>query len=162
MLSYEEASHLPPSLRERLTTIDGERCFILVRGKENEINRDIFITQKDVRELQLAKGAIRAGIEILLKKKGLSNEDLDGIFLAGAFGNYIRRDSALRIGLLPPLPIDKIYPVGNAAGRGAMMALISPRMLKRAEEIARKCQYIELSALPEFTDFFMDAMYFPL
>ena len=162
MLSYEEASHLPPSLRERLTTIDGERCFILVRGRENEINRDIFITQKDVRELQLAKGAIRAGIEILLNKKGLSVDDLDGIFLAGAFGNYIRRESALRIGLLPPLPIDKIYPVGNAAGRGAMMALISPRMLKRAEEIARNCHYIELSALPEFTNYFMDAMYFPI
>jgi uncharacterized 2Fe-2S/4Fe-4S cluster protein (DUF4445 family) len=162
MLSYEEAPHLPSSLRERLKTVDGERCFILVRGNENAINRDIFITQKDVRELQLAKGAIRAGIEILLKERGLSKDDLDGIFLAGAFGNYIRRESALRIGLLPSLPIDKIYPVGNAAGRGAMMALISPRLLKRAEEIARNCQYIELSALPEFTNYFMDAMYFPL
>ncbi|MGC8842732.1 MAG: ASKHA domain-containing protein, partial [bacterium] len=119
-------------------------------------------TQKDIRELQLAKGAMRAGIEILLKDRGISKDDIDGVFLAGAFGNYIRKESALQIGLLPPLPLDKIYPVGNAAGRGAMMALVSPRILRKAEAIARGCQYIELSALPEFSNFFMDAMYFPI
>jgi len=161
MLSYEEASHLSPPLRERLKTEEGERCFLLARGSENGLGKDIFITQKDVRELQLAKGAIRAGIEILLRERGLNKEDIDGVFLAGAFGNYIRRESALRIGLLPSLPIDKIYPVGNAAGRGAMISLVSSRLLKRAEEIARICHYIELSALPEFANYFMDAMYFP-
>ncbi|MGB9876540.1 MAG: ASKHA domain-containing protein [bacterium] len=162
MLSFEEASSLSPSLRERLKIEEGERCFVLSWGRENGLGRDIYITQKDIRELQLAKGAMRAGIEILLKDRGISKDDIDGVFLAGAFGNYIRKESALQIGLLPPLPLDKIYPVGNAAGRGAMMALVSPRILRKAEAIARGCQYIELSALPEFSNFFMDAMYFPI
>lgn len=161
MLSYEEGEKLPPSLRERLTTCQGERCFVLSRGEENLLGRDIFISQRDVRELQLAKGAMRAGIEILLKKKGIEADDLEGVFLAGAFGNYIRKESALAVGLLPPLPLDKIFMVGNAAGRGAMMALASPFYLRQAEEIVKNCHYIELSALPEFTNYFMDAMSFP-
>lgn len=161
MLSQTEAGKLPPSLRERLITCEGERCFVLSRGEENALGRDIFISQRDVRELQLAKGAMRAGIEILLRKRGLEAKELEGIFLAGAFGNYIRRESALAVGLLPTLPLDKIFMVGNAAGRGAMMALALPRSLKQAEKIARNCHYIELSALPEFTSYFMDAMSFP-
>lgn len=161
MLSPDEANALPPALRERLKIEGGERCFVLSKAEENALGRDIFISQRDVRELQLAKGAMRAGIEILLKERGITAEELEGVFLAGAFGNYIRRESALAVGLLPPLPLDKIFMVGNAAGRGAMMALVLPSVLKRAEEIARSCHYIELSALPEFTNYFMDAMAFP-
>ncbi|MBC7327120.1 DUF4445 domain-containing protein [bacterium] len=161
MLNEEEAKFLPSCLRERLRTCEGERCFVLSPRGENALGEDIYISQRDVRELQLAKGAMRAGIEILLKKWGIGLDELAGVFLAGAFGNYIRKESAVAVGLLPPLPLNKIYMVGNAAGRGAMMALASPRYLRKAEEIARKCRYIELSALPEFTNHFMDAMSFP-
>lgn len=161
LCSPEEAERFPPTLRERLKICEGEKCFVLSKAEENALGRDIFLSQRDIRELQLAKGAMRAGIEILLKKRGVKVEELEGVFLAGAFGNYIRSESALRVGLLPDLPLDKIYMVGNAAGRGAMIALAFPRILKVAEEIARNCHYIELSALPEFTNYFMDAISFP-
>ncbi len=161
MLSPEEAEGFSPALRERLLIYEGDRCFVLSRAEENALGRDIFISQRDVRELQLAKGAMRAGIEILLKEMGIEARQLEGVFLAGAFGNYIRRESALTVGLLPPLPLDKIFMVGNAAGRGAMMALALPSALRRAEEIARNCHYIELTASPEFTNYFMDGMLFP-
>ncbi len=159
--SREELKSLPTSLRDRIIEHNGERCFVLVRGEESGTRKDIYITQRDIRELQLAKAAIRAGIEILLGRRGIEARDLDGVFLAGAFGNYIRRESALIIGLLPSLPLDKIHLVGNAAGRGAMMSLLSPRLLKEAEKIASCAQYIELSALPEFANYFMEAMGFP-
>lgn len=159
--SREELKSLSSSLRDRIIEKNGERYFVLTRKNESATGEDIYITQRDIRELQLAKAAIRAGIEILLDRRGIEAGDLDGVFLAGAFGNYIRRESALRIGLLPSLPLDKIRLVGNAAGRGAMMSLLSPRLLKEAEKIASSAQYIELSALPEFANYFMEAMSFP-
>ena len=90
-----------------------------MKGKETENGKPLYLTQRDIREVQLAKAAIFAGIKILLKEVNIPLEDIQEILLAGAFGNFIDKKSAVRIGLLPNLPLKKIESVGNAAGRGA-------------------------------------------
>ena len=133
-------------------------CFILSPQTDNY--EAVMITQKDIRELQLAKGAIRTGIEILLREAGITVKDIDEIMLAGAFGNYIDKRSALSLGLLPDLPIDKIRTVGNAAGTGAKMALMSDSLLKEAEIISRKVRHIELSTRIDFHELFIEYLTF--
>ena len=134
--------------------------FILVPAKESETGEDIVLTQGDLRELQLAKGAIYAGLMILLKEAGINENDLDQVLLAGAFGNYVRKESALRIGLLPQLPPDKIVAVGNAAGDGSRMALASKTVRERALNLPQKVEHLELSTRPDFQDIFIDALPF--
>lgn len=107
--------------------------------------RSIDITQADVREVQLAKGAIRAGVEILKKDLGIKDDDISEVLLAGAFGNYIRPESAIRIGLIPDIPLDKIRFIGNAPLMGAELALCSRRAMDEALEISQKVEYINLS-----------------
>lgn len=141
----------PGSLKARIVEGESGYDFVLTEG--------IRITQKDVRELQLAKGAIRAGIEVLRREMGVEDGELR-VFLAGAFGNYINRNSALRIGLLPPVDEEKVVPVGNAAGEGAKLVLRSRRELERAQEIARKVRYVELSARPELMELLTEYMLF--
>jgi len=132
------------------------REFILV---EQEGNRPaITFTQKDVRELQLAKGAIRTGIEVLLGKNGLAADDIDRVIVAGAFGTYLDLASARAIGLLPGLPPDRFRQVGNAAGMGARMALLSRTRRAEAQAIAGRVHYIELAADPQFSQIFAWAM----
>jgi len=140
------------NLLDRIVAMDGTYGFILAR----EGSRQITLTQRDVRELQLAKGAIRAGISILLKEFGIGENDIDEILLAGAFGSFINPASARSIGLVPPLPIQRITAVGNAAGQGAIMALLSTELRSEADEIARVVQYVELSAHPDFMEQFID------
>jgi uncharacterized 2Fe-2S/4Fe-4S cluster protein (DUF4445 family) len=148
------ASQLHASLARRLVREDGSVGFSLARRGR----RSLLLTQGDVRELQLAKGAIRAGISILLDEYGIGHEDLEEVLLAGAFGSYINPSSALSIGLVPPVPRDRIAAVGNAAGQGAVMALLSTRFREEAAGIARSVEYVELSARPDFMDQFMEAM----
>jgi uncharacterized 2Fe-2S/4Fe-4S cluster protein (DUF4445 family) len=112
-----------------------------------------------VREVQLAKAAIRAGIRILVSRFGMTELDLDRVLLAGAFGNYIRPASAVRIGLLPNVPLDRIQSVGNAAASGAQLLLISDECRHRAAALARKIQYIEIAHEKDFADTFADAMF---
>ena len=112
---------------------------------------DIYLTQKDIREIQLAKSAIYSGMKILLKRRGLDFKDMDALFLAGGFGNYINVESALRIGLLPGELAGKIYTVGNSAGIGALQYLKSTGFAERAETIAEKTNYLELSHDTDFT-----------
>ncbi len=107
-------------------------------------------TQKDVEQLQLAKAAIRTGIDVLLSRNGLSKDDIDEVVLAGAFGTYLDVNSAVAIGLLPRIPAEKIRQVGNAAGMGAKLALISETKRKEAQELAKKVRYIELVGDPSF------------
>jgi uncharacterized 2Fe-2S/4Fe-4S cluster protein (DUF4445 family) len=121
----------------------------------------ITLGQKDVRELQLAKGALRAGVEVLLARLGRRAADLERISLAGAFGSYVSPVAARAIGLIPPLPLARVESVGNAAGRGSRLALASVEARRRAEALARRIEYVELSADPRFTDAFMEAMAFP-
>ena len=147
-------------LLKRLRTAEKGQEFVLVYGEENDRGEDIVITQSDLRELQLAKGAIYAGLQFLLTEAGITATDLESIFLAGAFGNYIRIESAITIGLLPQLDIERIISVGNAAGDGAKLALISGQIRKRAQKIKEKVDYVELSTRKEFQKVLINSLAF--
>ncbi len=123
--------------------------------------RDVVITQKDVRQVQLAKGAIKAGIEILMRKLNISLDDVDEVLLAGAFGNYIKKENAIRIGLIPDFPLDKVHFIGNAAAVGSKMALMSKEAREEAVRISKSTEYVELAIDPNFQNEFMEAMMFP-
>lgn len=143
---------LPPANLSRIIEQGGQPAFRLADK--------VILTQQDIRELQLAKAAIRAGIKLLQKKIGLEDDRLKQILLAGAFGNYIRRESALRIGLLPAVPLERIHFVGNAASSGAQMLLLSSQARTQAKELARKIEYIEIAHQPDFQTVFADFMLF--
>jgi uncharacterized 2Fe-2S/4Fe-4S cluster protein (DUF4445 family) len=149
---------LPPAIASRLCEHEGQPAFYLTRGR-NPSQSAVLLTQRDVREVQLAKGAIRAGIRILLGRSDMSDLDLDRVLLAGAFGNYIRPASAVRIGLLPGVPLDRIRSIGNAAASGAQMLLISDECRERAARLARRIQYVEIAHEKDFADVFADAMF---
>ncbi len=152
----ENTSHLPGGLRERLRRgPDGPEFVLSPDGL-------VAITQKDIRELQLAKGAIHAGIRILLRELGAAAEDIDEVLLAGAFGNFISKRSALIIGLLPAVEPDKIIPVGNAAGDGAYLSLVSKAERERAFRLARTAEHVELSARKDFQEEFIASLGFSL
>ncbi len=123
--------------------------------------RDICLTQKDVRSLQLASGAIRAAINILLKTAGVSFPDIHKIFVAGGFGNFIRRSHAKRIGMLPPLPDSRIFYIGNTSLVGAKYVLLSADMLAEVEKIISEVQFVDVSSDIEFQMEFASAMIFP-
>ena len=137
---------------QRVIRKEGSSGFLLVSEKESPKRFPVILTQNDVRELQLAKGAIRAGIEILLKKLGLEEGQIDEVLLAGAFGSNIDPTSAQNIGLIPTLPKAKMRSVGNAASLGAIMALVSQESWREAEEISRNLEYVELAVFPNFQD----------
>ncbi|MFH1715957.1 MAG: ASKHA domain-containing protein [Planctomycetota bacterium] len=148
---------LPPAIFSRIRQQHGQPAFCLA---ENGDAGTVLLTQRDIRETQLAKAAIRAGIRLLQKKMGLKDSDIKHILLAGAFGNYIRRDSALRVGLLPSVDVDRIRFVGNAAASGAQMILLSRRWREKAGELARRIEYIEIAHEPDFQTFFADSLIF--
>jgi uncharacterized 2Fe-2S/4Fe-4S cluster protein (DUF4445 family) len=148
---------LPAAVFARLCDSDGQPAFRL--AYDGQVGQPgVILTQRDIREVQLAKGAILAGIRILMNKLGLTELDLDRILLAGAFGNYIRPASAVRIGLLPNVPLDRIQSVGNAAATGAQMLLISDECRQRAARLAKRIQYVEIAHEGTFSDLFADAM----
>jgi uncharacterized 2Fe-2S/4Fe-4S cluster protein (DUF4445 family) len=119
----------------------------------------ITISQKDVRELQLAKAAIRAGIQALVLAEGLTENDIEQVVIAGAFGTFIDISSAVTIGMLPNLPLERFSQVGNAAGTGARLALISTTQRAKADDIAQRDGYIELASVPNFQITFAEATY---
>ena len=133
--------------------------FVLVQKENTAHGEDISISRRDVNEIQLAKAAIRTGIDILIEAAMIQPGDLQKIIIAGAFGTYIRLESAIRIGLLPNLPVERFTQVGNAAGMGAKQTLVSAGLLRLAEDLAREVNYIELTTHPEFQRKFLDAMY---
>jgi uncharacterized 2Fe-2S/4Fe-4S cluster protein (DUF4445 family) len=140
---------------------DGQFDFMLVDGDETAGGQPLLLTQRDIREVQLANGAIRAGIAILLDMAGLSASDLGSVLLAGAFGNFIRRSNALRIGMLPDVPHDRIRFVGNTASFGAKRVLLSTDQADYARAILRKTEHVDLSLRPDFQMAFSEAMMFP-
>ncbi len=156
----ENPEKVPSRFKKRLRRGQGGFEFILVPAKESETGEDIVLTQGDLRELQLAKGAIYAGLMILLKEAGINENDLSQVLLAGAFGNYVRKESALKIGLLPQLPPEIIVAVGNAAGDGSRMALASKTVRERALNLPKKVEHLELSTRSDFQDIFIDALSF--
>jgi len=119
------------------------------------------LSQKDIRELQLAKGAIRAGVQVLCREMGISQDDIHRVLLAGAFGSNIKKESAVAVGLLPPLPLDHINSIGNAAGDGARMALLSVAERKRAVVLASRAEHIELSGRKDFAEEFIQSLSLP-
>jgi uncharacterized 2Fe-2S/4Fe-4S cluster protein (DUF4445 family) len=137
-----------------------QREFVLVGQDERDQGQPaITFTQKDVRELQLAKGAMRAGINMLLATNGVIADDVDRVIIAGAFGTYIDIASAISVGMLPALPLDRFRQVGNAAGMGAKLALISRSKRIEAQAIASRVGYLELATDPQFARTFARAMY---
>lgn len=161
-----EEDELPPStpkaVCKRRVLHDTKPAFVLAGDPVGDAwEHAILLTQKDVRQLQLAKAAIRAGIELLLKNAGMEVEDIQQILLAGAFGNYINKENAVRIGLLPKVHLEKIHFVGNAAGSGAEMVLTSQKARKLASDLSRQINYIEIAHQTEFQVLFSEFMMFP-
>jgi len=156
-LGPAEPGALPAWLCARVHGKGAGASVELVSAKQSG-GKPVKLTARDFRELQLAKGAIAAAISLLLEKTGASYDDVSELLLAGAFGNYIRPASALAIGLLPPVPLERIRPVGNAAGSGAQVALLSRPLRRQAEEIARAVEYVELCDEPGFYDRFAELM----
>jgi uncharacterized 2Fe-2S/4Fe-4S cluster protein (DUF4445 family) len=154
----EEVKGLPEKVRPRLIQNQAGAEFVLAPGEESGTGKPVTITARDVRELQLAKGAIYAGIALLLEEVGHAPLEVERLLLAGAFGNYIRRESAAAIGLIPALPLDRIQPIGNAAGLGARLMLCSVSLRRQAQEIAARVRHIELAEREGFYDRFAEAM----
>ncbi len=134
--------------------------FLLVDQSHTGTGQDLLISRKDVNEIQLAKGAIRTGVEVLLEVAGIQAEDLEEFIIAGAFGTYINIPSAIQIGMFPSLPLERFKQVGNAAGEGARQMLLSVSQRRAAEQIARLVKYIELSSYPGFTNIFSRSLFF--
>jgi uncharacterized 2Fe-2S/4Fe-4S cluster protein (DUF4445 family) len=139
---------------------DGEREFVAVQtGERSSI--DIVVTQGDVREIQLAKGAISAGISILMEEMKVKPKQIKRVYIAGAFGNHISPASANAIGMIPDIPQNFVTCIGNAAGTGARMALISRKARKNCEKISKSVEYVELATHPNFHSTFIEALRFP-
>ncbi|MBN1460372.1 MAG: DUF4445 domain-containing protein [Armatimonadetes bacterium] len=158
MIRPEEATGLPEKVARRLVENEDGMEFVLVDGSAAYDGEPIALTARDVRETQLAKAALYGGLELMLDQVGASFGDLDEFLLAGAFGNYIRRESAVAIGLIPAIDEEKIVSVGNAAGLGARLVLCSVEERRRAEAIAKRIRHVELSERQGFYDRFADAM----
>jgi uncharacterized 2Fe-2S/4Fe-4S cluster protein (DUF4445 family) len=144
----------------RIRILGKERSFVLVSKKEGA-SRDIVITQKDIREIQLAKAAIYTGCYILMKRKHSKPKDVKKLYIAGAFGNYLSLKNSKLIGMLPDIPTKSMSFVGNAAGAGARMALISKKLRQTAALISREVDYVELAQEQDFQMEFSSAMFFP-
>jgi uncharacterized 2Fe-2S/4Fe-4S cluster protein (DUF4445 family) len=142
------------ALRERLFSLDNEPAFSLTD------DRTVYVSQGDVRKLQLAKGAVRTGIETLLEVSGVSADALDALRLAGNFGAGLDAAAAMRIGLIPPMDLERVHVVGNAALRGAIMVLLSRESWRDSQSAARRTRFVELGGRPEFQARFMDSMMF--
>jgi uncharacterized 2Fe-2S/4Fe-4S cluster protein (DUF4445 family) len=140
-------------LRDRLIEVDGVRAFLLADG--------VYLSQKDIRELQFAKGSIATGIKVLMDILGVETKDLDEVLLGGSFGSYLNPESAKIIGLVPPVHVDKIIAVGNSAGEGAKIALLSYRERQVAFELPSRIEYVELSGRADFNDAFVSVLGFP-
>jgi len=157
----ETAAATVPALADRLTRIGEERVFVLHRPEPDAPPEDcVVLSQRDVRELQFAKAAISTGWTLLLEELGLEHRDVQQVLLAGSFGSYLSPASAVRIGLVPKLPVLRIVSAGNVAGEGAKMALLSVRERAGARTLLEEVTYVELSDRPDFNDRFVEQLAF--
>ena len=140
---------------------ENDSIFVLVSPEKAGNEKGVYLTQKDVREVQLAKAAIAAGIQLLMKELGITEKEIQKIYIAGAFGNYMNPASACAIGLLPPELEHLVEPVGNAAGEGAKIALLNTDELEATDRLVRGIRFLELAASAEFQDTFVDELAFP-
>ncbi|MBT3273085.1 MAG: DUF4445 domain-containing protein [Spirochaetales bacterium] len=160
--SSELADTSACSLSSLITEDNDQPALILADGTLTENGEPVIMTQKDVREIQLAKASIAAGIMTLLKKAGKEVADIDVVYLAGGFGSFIDKINAIKIGLIPAELENKVEVIGNAAGTGAVLSLISEECLAECDRIAETAEYIELSTSADFQEEYIMNMYFPL
>ena len=161
-VSEEAARVTAPGLAGRLRRIGKERVFVLHwRGPGHAAEDSIYLSQRDVRELQFAKAAIATGWQILLEEAGLTAADVKQVLLAGSFGSYLSPASAIRIGLVPEVPVPRVVPAGNVAGEGAKMALLSLRERAGGLALLEEVRYVELSDRADFNDRFVEQLSFP-
>ena len=156
-----DPARVPDALRRAVVEFEGQPAVVLVDAAHTKTGKPVLLTQRDVREVQLAKGAIRAGVEVLAREFGTAARDVPRVLLAGGFGNFIRRSSARRIGLLPPVSPDRIEFIGNAAFAGAKTVLACRDCRQEADRISRTTEYIELANRPDFQARYMEAITFP-
>ena len=157
-----DAPGVPPGLAARLRQVGQERVFVLAfRGRRPRAD-SLYLSQRDIRELQFAKAAIATGWMLLLEEQGLTDADVAQVLLAGSFGSYLSPASAVRIGLVPDVALLRIVSAGNVAGEGAKMALLSLRERAAAQALLEEVHYVELSDRADFNDRFVDRLAFPV
>jgi uncharacterized 2Fe-2S/4Fe-4S cluster protein (DUF4445 family) len=161
LIPDEDAKTTAPALADRMAKIGEERVFILHRpAPDTEPAECVYLSQRDVRELQFAKAAISTGWTLLLEQLNLEHRDVQQVLLAGSFGSYLSPASAIRIGLVPQIPVMRIVAAGNVAGEGAKMALLSVRERAGATALLEEVAYVELSDRPDFNDKFVEQLSF--
>ena len=161
-VSDEIAKELAPTLADRLLMREGERVFVLTWSKEvGDLSDCVFLTQRDVRELQFAKAAIATGWALLLEEFGVEESEIQQVLLAGSFGSYLSPASAIKIGLVPKLSVMRILSAGNVAGEGAKMVLLSAQERHGAAALLEEISYVKLSDRADFNDKFVDRLAFP-
>ena len=166
IIDHEGLIRLPQAravkgLGSRVVKRSGVYSFLVASADESDGQKPVYLTQKDVRELQLAKGAVAAGIKTLMDEMGIGAGDIDRVYLAGALGNYINPYSAMRIGLLPRLDPEIVTSLGNAASTGASMVLLSKAYWQMANHLAGFIEHVELSSRLDFNQYFIEHMDFP-
>jgi uncharacterized 2Fe-2S/4Fe-4S cluster protein (DUF4445 family) len=159
-VSDETARELHPGLAPRLTRVGEERVFVLAWRGDDPADA-VYLSQRDVRELQFAKASIATGWNILLRELGLEVRDISQVLLGGSFGSFLSPASAVRIGLVPRLALPRIVSAGNVAGEGAKMAALSLRERAAADGLLDEVEYVELSGRSDFNDLFVDQLAFP-
>jgi uncharacterized 2Fe-2S/4Fe-4S cluster protein (DUF4445 family) len=161
LIQVDRRERLPSPLRDRVTMRGEERTVVVLRAGEAGARQAIVLTQDDVRQVQLAKGAIASGIALLQHVAGVPAGRIAELMLAGGFGNYVSIRSAIRIGLVPPLPEGRVRYVGNAASLGAQACLLSEHERQVAGDVARSIEHVSLASHPDFEQVFVDSMNFP-
>jgi uncharacterized 2Fe-2S/4Fe-4S cluster protein (DUF4445 family) len=154
ILDPEEDEEIPPEALPYLFCLENDEMAF-------RLTERVWVTQGDVRKVQLGKGAIAAGAQVLAKTYGLSWQEIGGLYLAGGFGSFIRPESAARIGLIPQELLPVTRAVGNTAAEGACLALVSGSLRRQVAELAGRMEYLELSGSPAFSEAYMEAMVFP-
>jgi len=153
--------NVPNGLNERIVKHAGTYNFLVATSEESYVQKPIYLTQKDVRELQLAKGAVAAGISMLMEEMGIRTDDIAHVYLAGALGNYVDVMSAMRIGLIPDFDPEIVSSLGNAASTGASMVLLSKNYWQMANNLSDFIEHIELSSRLDFNQYFVENIDFP-
>ncbi|MCE5324522.1 ASKHA domain-containing protein [bacterium] len=161
MVSPSDAANLPDAIRARLIETECGVEFVLASEMQSGSGKAITLTSGDIRHMQLAKGSIHAAIQTLIKTAGITDSHLDQIMLAGAFGSYIRVESAIRIGLIPDITPERVISIGNAAGAGAKLALLCEKEMELGRQLAQMAEHIELAVSPYYQMELMERMMFP-
>jgi uncharacterized 2Fe-2S/4Fe-4S cluster protein (DUF4445 family) len=158
-----DAATRRPALADRLCLVGQERVFVLHwAGEPGDLTGAIYLSQRDVRELQFAKAAIATGWRLLVEELGVEVGDIQQVLLAGSFGSYLSPESAVRIGLVPDISVLRIVSAGNVAGEGAKMTLLSVRERAEVGVLLEEVRYVELSDRSDFNDRFIDQLAFPV